>query len=262
MNIYFLTQEEPFYLPIFFNNFFANKPAGINVTGASIYPPFNSAKGWGDVIKSHLLFYGFFVFFIQSFSFLFYKIFNILSNFIKLQRPYSVASVFRTQKVEIIKSEGINSDEFLSKLRKLNIDLIISVACPKILKKPLIQLAPKGVINFHAGYLPKYRGINPLFWSMLHGEKKTAISIHFINESIDDGDIISQQEVPIDPKDSLDSMYKKIVQVGPECLIKAINDIKHNTLKVIPNDSAQATYFGFPQYEDGKKFRSIGHRFR
>lgn len=263
MNLFILTQEEPFYLPTFFHAFLSHRHEDINIVGASVFPPFNSQANWFEVLKGYFRFYGLSTFIIQSWYFTWYKLLNLFSSLLPLMRFYSVHHAFSHHEIPIVKTENLHHSEFLRLLKQeLKVELIISVACPKILRSSILTLPKYGCINFHNGYLPRYRGINPLFWSMLHGEKKTAISIHYMNTRIDDGDIIVQKEIPIEKSDSLDSLYKKVLQNGPSLLWEAVCAIHNNHVSLIKNDSEKATYFGFPSYLDGKRFREQGLKFR
>jgi len=262
VKILFLTQEEPFYLPIFFQNYFHHQIKDVDVVGVTIFPPFNASKNWKDTIYQYYQFYGIKDFLIQGVLFVLYKAFNIIRPLLPSKRFYSVSYVFKKYNVCNIKTNNVNSKEFITRLKELEVDLLISVACPKILKRILYESLPNGAINFHTGYLPRYRGINPLFWSMLNKELKTAISIHYINDYIDSGDIIVQKEIIIENGDSLDSLYKKVLTSGPSCLNIAIKDIMMNKLSLIKNDFSQSTCYGFPTNEDGKKFRKMGLKFR
>ena len=142
----------------------------------------------------------------------------------------------------------------------MNLDLIISVAAPVIFEKDLIQLPKWGCINIHNAKLPKYRGMMPNFWQMYYGEKKAGMTIHKINPRIDDGKIILQKEVDIDPNESLDSLIKRTKKIGAYYMIEAINMIKSGNVKYLENDPKEASYFSFPTKDDVKEFKRRGKR--
>jgi methionyl-tRNA formyltransferase len=261
LRIFFLTQEDPFYLPIFFSDFLKIRDAELNIVGVSVFDPFNSQANWRQVIRDFFLLYGLRAFLHQGMLFTLYKTLSLIPILNRSTRLYSVRSVFRSQNIPIIPTTAVNSLQYQSTLNELNIDLIISVACPKILKKKILRLPRKGCINLHAGYLPQYRGIAPLFWAMLHKEKTVAISIHFMNEKVDDGEIIGQTEIPIESTDSLHSLYLKVINEGPISLNEVVKRIREDRVVGIENDEHLSTYYGFPSYEDGKAFRRDGLRF-
>ena len=262
MRIYILSQEEPFYLPKFYKKLVKNLPKDFKIIGGTFFEPFNSQNSWFGVIKDHLNYYGFYVFIKQGLRFTFLKFINFLKLHYFTDNFYSSKSLFKSHEIPLYKAENINSKKFINHLKDLEIDIIVSIACPKILKKELINFPEFGCINFHSGKLPAYRGIAPLFWAMMNNEKEAGITIHYINEKIDDGKIINQDMFNINEKDSLHKLYKKVTDLGPNLLIKSLIEIKNNELSLKDNDSNKGSYFGFPSSEDGKKFRKKGKRFR
>ena len=87
-----------------------------------------------------------------------------------------------------------SSIEFINSLSKLSIELIVVCHFQKILKKELIALPSLGCINLHPSLLPKYRGMAPQHWPIINGEIETGITVHFIDEGVDTGDIILQKK--------------------------------------------------------------------
>jgi methionyl-tRNA formyltransferase len=96
---------------------------------------------------------------------------------------------------------------------------------------------------------------------MLNDEKEVGVSIHEMDESLDNGAILVQKKVLIHEKDSLHSLYLKTIEVGVEAMLEAIEKLDNNFCKRIFNDSNKATYFNFPKKEHGKLFRKKGKKF-
>ena len=110
----------------------------------------------------------------------------------------SVNDLLKSKKIKIINIEGsINSSLSLNKIKNCNPDLLVSILGNQIFKRPLIDLAPKGCINLHTAFLPKYRGLMPSFWVLKNNENKTGVSVFFVDEGIDSGPIIIQKEISI-----------------------------------------------------------------
>jgi len=159
--------------------------------------------------------------------------------------------------------DNINGDAFLRKLKQWDVDLVVSVACPQIVRDDLLSLPPKGVINIHGALLPRYRGKLPSFWVLANDEEVTGVTVHYMNAELDDGPIIVQQEVPISPDDTLHSLVlKSKVGYGASALAKAVAQIQHNAVELVENDSDHATYFSFPTSEAIRRFRAHGRRIR
>lgn len=142
-------------------------------------------------------------------------------------------------------------------MQSINPDLIISSQGHYINKK-ILKIPKYGVINKHAGLLPEYRGAYPVFWAMLNDEKKIGVSIHFMNDKIDGGDIIIQKEILISESDTFETLYSKVIKVTPDLFVKAIKLIKNNEMTIIKNEEEHSTYFSFPKKEDILRFKKRG----
>src|SRR3972149_12299967 len=119
-------------------------------------------------------------------------------------RPILLVGQFtKTHGIKVFQTTNINSDKSFNYLKRLNPELLILASFTQILKKRLLDLPQKGTINLHGGRLPQYRGASVLNWQIINGEPKIGISIIFVDEGIDTGDIISQATFPLKPKDTI-----------------------------------------------------------
>lgn len=129
--------------------------------------------------------------------------------------------------------EFINGDDkvidFKDIKRKFDLELLVCLGYPHILKKEEIELFPKGVINFHAG-LPHYRGRHPINWMMIDGLKEIPISVHYIDEGIDTGDIIVEDYVKIERDDCYPDVRKKIIELEKKLLVISLKQIETNSV--------------------------------
>ena len=121
--------------------------------------------------------------------------------------------------------KNINEISFQKKLKKFNCDLFVSMSFDQIFKKETFDIPKKGTINCHAGKLPLYRGRNILNWALINGESEFGITVHFIDEGIDTGDIIEQETFKITLKDNYKTLLEKAYINCPKLLIKAIDSI-------------------------------------
>lgn len=259
MRIFCITQEEPFYLPIFWERIF--KERARDIIGVCILPPDKSFK---RTIQRHYNLYGPWLFLMQSFLYISYKLADVVSQVlhVPLKRFYSVKAAATYHSISIYKTTNINSLSFIDKLKSLKPELIISVASSQVFGRELLKLPPKGCINVHSALLPRYRGMLPSFWVLLNNERETGVTVHYMDEKLDNGDIILQEKLKIKPEDTHHSIIVKTKKIGSELLVKTIEIIERETVTTIPNDSSQATYFSFPTREDARKFHQIGRRFR
>lgn len=190
-----------------------------------------------------------------------YRALDAIARVRPLQGVYSVAGALRKHRVPVHCPKQINAPEFHGLLRRLEVDLLISVACPQIIKSDLLQLPPKGCINIHGALLPKYRGKMPSFWVLAHGETETGVTVHYMNEKLDDGPILVQKRVPIAPDDTLHCLVlKSKVAYGADALAEAVGLIEGGNVRLQENDRSQMTYFSFPTPEAIAAFRQRGRK--
>lgn len=118
-----------------------------------------------------------------------------------------------------------NNDEVKKELEQLNPDVIVVVAYGKILPKYVLDYPKYSCINVHGSILPKYRGAAPIQWSIINGDEKTGITIMYMDEGMDTGDIISILETKIDTNETLNDIYDKLLDLGKKGLKSALNMI-------------------------------------
>ena len=117
-------------------------------------------------------------------------------------------------KIDYLKDKNINSPSFLSKISEYKCDLFISLSFNQIFKKEIINIPTLKTINCHAGKLPFYRGRNVLNWVLINDENEFGITIHFIDEGIDSGNIVAQRKFPTSWEDTGKTIYEKSPQIG------------------------------------------------
>lgn len=121
---------------------------------------------------------------------------------------------------------NINSDEFIDTMRDVNSDLFVSMSFNQIFKTTMINLPPLKTINCHAGKLPFYRGRNILNWALINDEKEFGITVHYVDEGIDTGDIILQDTYPITDDDDYGTLLDKAYSGCADILYRAIKLIQ------------------------------------
>lgn len=258
MNILFITQDDPFYITVFFENFLKTYPSLDEIKGVVLCK--TMGKGRFELVKQLYNFYGLHDFIRMTGRYIRFKFLGYLCGKLQINRFYDLRQLLHFYNIPIIYTDEINSKEFLDEMASYNLDLIISVACPKIFRENLLCLPRFGCINIHTAKLPKYRGMMPNFWNMYNNEKTTGITIHKINAGIDDGEIILQKDVIIYPEECLDALIKKTKKVGAYIMIEAIHQIKEGTIQYIENDGTKSSYYSFPTEKDIKEFRKLGKR--
>lgn len=154
--------------------------------------------------------------------------------------------------VPFLPCDNVNSPDFIEKINKYDADLLVSMSFNQILKKEIINLAGRGFINCHAGALPFYRGRNPLNWAIINGEKQFGITVHYVDEGIDTGDIVEQRLFPIALTDNYATLLDKAVSECANVLYSAI--LKINSGKLVKQAQSDihpvGTYFGIRTFGD------------
>ena len=125
----------------------------------------------------------------------------------------------------------VNSEEFIEKAKSYNCDIFVSMSFNQIFREQIINLPKFNTINCHAGKLPFYRGRNVLNWALINDEKEFGITVHFVDEGIDTGDIILQQTYPITDKDSYGTLLEIAYDECAKVLYKATKQIQKGSFK-------------------------------
>ena len=165
-------------------------------------------------------------------------------------RHVSLSALTTDYRIPLIHVKSIKTRRFIQMVRDMKPDIILSVTCPKLIGRELLGIPPLGGINYHCSILPKGRGRDPAFWSLYQGHKWTAVTIHYMDEEMDNGDIILQNYIPIRTTDTVESLYKRIAVVSAGAITSALDDIEAGTNKRLPNDKNEATYFDVPAKDD------------
>jgi methionyl-tRNA formyltransferase len=144
--------------------------------------------------------------------------------------------------IPVLQPEKIRLQEEYEKVITLGADLIVTAAFGQILPKALLDAPRLGCINVHASLLPELRGGAPIHYSILQGKKKTGITIMYMVEKLDAGDILTQVEVPILEEDHVGSLHDKLSKAGADLLSETIPSLINGKIKPVKQDEAEATF--------------------
>lgn len=129
-------------------------------------------------------------------------------------------------------------------------DLIITAAYGQIVPKEVLDIPRLGCLNLHGSLLPKYRGAAPIQWAIINGDEKTGVSLMYMDEAMDTGDVIDMLEISIDKEDNFNTLYEKLGYVGKKILEKNLESIVNETNKKEKQDNNLATYTKMIKRED------------
>jgi methionyl-tRNA formyltransferase len=158
----------------------------------------------------------------------------------------------------VLGATDVNQKETFDQLQVWQPDLIISIYLNQLIKRDLINLPTQGVINIHPALLPRHRGLFPYFWVLTNRETETGVTIHWVDEKFDTGQILLQEKIRVEPRDTIISLSYKSSVVGAEMLVKAVELIAAGQSPRLPQDNSQASYHSWPQPADQRRFRENG----
>jgi methionyl-tRNA formyltransferase len=144
--------------------------------------------------------------------------------------------------IPVMQPERIRRPEAIAELAGWQPDLIVTAAFGQILPKAVLDIPHLGCINVHASLLPRYRGGAPIHRAIMEGETKTGVTLMYMAEGLDTGDIISSVEVPIEDSDNVGTMFAKLADAGAGLLIKTLPELVAGRAPRIPQNDAEATY--------------------
>ncbi|WP_046755457.1 methionyl-tRNA formyltransferase [Kordia jejudonensis] len=130
-----------------------------------------------------------------------------------------------TNNLTVLQPTNLKKESFIEELRALNANLQIVVAF-RMLPKVVWQMPAYGTFNLHASLLPNYRGAAPINWAIINGETKTGVTTFFIDEKIDTGAMIFQEEVAIDPDENAGALHDKLMNLGSGLVVKTVQHIE------------------------------------
>jgi methionyl-tRNA formyltransferase len=145
-----------------------------------------------------------------------------------------------------------NDPAFVTAMQALEPDWLFSCYYRHMLQKPLLDLPRQGALNLHGSLLPRYRGRCPLNWVLVHGETETGITLHYMEEKADRGDIVAQKVIPITPEDTAVTLLARMTAAAGELFRETYPRLRSGQAPRRPQDHARASYFGGRRPEDGK----------
>lgn len=144
--------------------------------------------------------------------------------------------------LEVLQTENVNQEEFLDKLKAMQLDFIVVVAFGQKLSPELLAVPEYGCINLHASLLPEYRGSSPIHKAIIDGKKITGNTTMYMDQGWDDGDIIYQQKVKIKKDYTVGKLHDLLAEKGAELLLKTLKDVKSGEAPRISQSESEATF--------------------
>jgi methionyl-tRNA formyltransferase len=262
MKVLIVTQEDPFYIPLFFEEFyrlFETRRSRVQIEGVVIQRALGK-NSLAALARRMLDFYGPRLFLIQGFRFVAHRVKKLARRFGISSGVKTVETLSLAHGVELLPLTDVNSPEFLRLVEDREVDLIVSVAASQIFGKKILATPTHGCINLHNGPLPHYRGMLPNFWQMFHDEEHSILTIHTMTEKLDKGLIVLRQETKIEKDYSFDDLARITKKRSAEALWQVLDQYVAGTVSMTPMPDGKGSYFTFPGKADVRTFRAKGKR--
>ena len=154
--------------------------------------------------------------------------------------------------IPVFQPVKIKAPEAVAQLRTYEADIFVVAAFGQILSKEILDMPKFGCVNIHASLLPKYRGAAPIQWAVIDGEEETGVTIQQMNEGVDTGDILSQEVIKLDPKETGASLFDKLAECGAQLIVKTLVEIENGTVTPVKQDDSKSTHAKMLNKDMGK----------
>ncbi len=155
--------------------------------------------------------------------------------------PTPVAAWAEGQGLTVLKSDDVNSPEFVEQIRSYEADASVVIAFGQKLGEPLIAAMGRLAVNLHGSLLPKYRGAAPIHRALMNGEAVTGVSVIGLAQRMDAGPIYGCSALAVDPDETTGELHDRLAMLGPEAVARVLEGLEQNTLSPTEQDEAAAT---------------------
>lgn len=129
-----------------------------------------------------------------------------------------------------------------AKLAELRPDLALVASFPRLFPAEMLRLPRLGVLNVHTAALPRWRGTHPVNWALIHGDREVGVTVHFMDEGMDSGDIVAQERVTVGIEDDVNTLVEKLTAKGAELLVEAARGVLAGRARRRPQRHELATF--------------------
>jgi len=163
----------------------------------------------------------------------------------------SIEQYCRNESIPLLGTGKIHTDNVIKRIKDVRPDFIFNVNSLNIIKEDILSIPKQGVINFHRGPLPSYKGVNVCSWAIINGEKEHGVTFHYVDKGIDTGDIIAQSFFEISPTETAATLTMKCLREGVRLFKKAFPLLVEGAVKGIKQESSTAKYYSFRDIPNG-----------
>ena len=174
------------------------------------------------------------------------------------EREYlSMREMAETRGIPLLQTDSVNSERSVSFIRERKPDLLVSCFLLEMVKKEVLDIAPKGGVNVHPALFQHHRGVFSSFWAMMKGWRKSGATVHYMTQKLDEGKVILQKRFFVHPSDTMHCINRKSATLGGNLLAKAVVRIKRNRVRGYRTKRV-GQMFTVPGIEDVRSFYRRG----
>lgn len=166
--------------------------------------------------------------------------------------PPPIKAALGTNGVPVLQPKRIKAEDAIAEIRALAPDVIVVMAYGQILPRAVLEIPRIACLNLHASLLPRHRGAAPIQAAIIAGERETGISVMYVDEGLDTGDVLLQKRIEIAADETGGSLHDRLAEIAPAAISEALAALRDGTAPRIPQDSSLATYAPKLEREDGR----------
>jgi len=156
--------------------------------------------------------------------------------------PSPVKKLASARGIEGTQPESLRDTQAQAELKHFRADVIVVAAYGLILPQPVLELPRHGAINIHASLLPRWRGATPIQRALLAGDRHTGVSIMQMDDGLDTGPVLMQEEIPILEDDTMGTLRDRLAELGAKLIVQALDALQAGVIKATPQSAEGVTY--------------------
>ena len=259
LRVVLVTVDEHYYIPKFLDGIL-DAPT-VEICAIVTVPPSLGTESMVSFVQRLFRTFGPVVFTKHGAFYAKYIILDALAKVGIVEEAYSCETIAARHDIAYRNVRDVNGTAVVDFVESFSPEVLVSVAATQKFERDLLETPTEAAINIHSSLLPDYRGVSPSFWTLYHDEDRTGVTVHFMEETLDTGDVIRQEHIEIATDETQHSLNEKVAAVGSRVLVEALEDIRTDTVEAKPIDPDEGDYYSMPTREEVRAFREDGNRF-
>jgi len=258
IRVFILTQNEPFYIPKVIRYLLDHQGEDYEIVGVTVLSPHRKNKTMLDWFKERARIYTLRELFLTGSAVVLCMLHHKFSKAAKKGR-FSVRDLLTYRSVSFMETKDVNAPGYVEKLRKLNLDVILSISPPHIFKAGLLSLPTLFSLNAHGTLLPRHRGVFGSWWTLYCGDREAGATIHTMELRLDAGEIVWQKAFLVKSDDTQYSIAYGTKKLLAEGLVETLQAVRNDIVQFMQK-RYEESYHRAPTQEEGRNFHHQGYR--